>query len=285
MRSVTKTAPGKLNLTLDVLGTRPDGYHEMLMLMQTVSLCDTVTVSLPETGGWQCNCDVPGVPSHGDNLALRAAEAFFAAYGNRPAHLSVHIQKTIPMQGGMAGGSADAAAVLRALNVLSGRPFSLGRLCELGQTVGSDVPYCVLGGTALAEGRGELLTPLTPMPEAWFVLVKPEFSVSTPRLFGELDRTGIAVRPDTRQALTCLEQGDLAGLCACMRNVFQPVLNREFPVIGELCDLLRSLGAMAACLTGTGSVVFGVFREEHAARTARNHIASLGYTAFAVKNV
>ncbi len=285
MRSVTEKAAGKLNLTLDVLGVRPDGYHEMRMLMQTVALFDTVTVSLPETGGWCCTCDVSGVPENGENLALRAAEVFYAAYGGRPAHLSVHIQKQIPMQGGMAGGSADAAAVLRGLNTLHGSPYPVEHLCQLAQQVGSDVPYCVLGGTALAEGRGERLTPLDPMPPAWFVLVKPEFSVSTPRLFGELDRNGIDIHPNTERSLSCLARGDLEGLCACMQNVFQPVLSREYPVIDVLCASLRDMGALAACLTGTGSVVFGVFREEGAALTARDRLQAEGFTAYAVKNV
>ena len=285
MRSVVEKAGGKLNLTLDVLGVRADGYHEMRMLMQTVALWDTVIVSLPDGGGWRCSCDVPGVPENGDNLALRAAETFYAVFGNRPQHLRVEIQKQIPMQGGMAGGSADAAAVLRGLNRLHGAPYTVEQLCTMAQQVGSDVPYCVLGGTALAEGRGEILTPLVPMPDAWFVLVKPEFSVSTPRLFGELDRSGIAAHPDTERALECLAQGNLEGLCSCMQNVFQPVLSREYPVIESLCASLRAMGAMTACLTGTGSVVFGVFREEAAALCARDRLQAEGFTVFAVKNV
>jgi len=285
MRSVVEKAGGKLNLTLDVLGIRPDGYHEMRMLMQTVALWDTVTVSLTEGGGWRCSCDLSGVPENGDNLALRAAEVFYAAFGNRPQHLQVEIRKQIPMQGGMAGGSADAAAVLRGLNRLHGEPYAAEQLCNMAQQVGSDVPYCVSGGTALAEGRGEILTPLAPMPEAWFVLVKPEFSVSTPSLFGELDRNGIAAHPDTDRALECLSRGDLKGLCACMHNVFQPVLSRKYPVIDALCTSLRAMGAMSACLTGTGSVVFGVFREEDEALAARDRLQESGYTVFAVKNV
>lgn len=285
MSSVVEKAGGKLNLTLDVLGVRPDGYHEMRMLMQTVALWDTVTVSLTECGGWRCSCDAPGVPENADNLALRAAEVFYAAFGNRPQHLQVEIQKQIPMQGGMAGGSTDAAAVLRGLNRLHGEPYTAEQLCDMAQQVGSDVPYCILGGTALAEGRGELLTPLAPMPDAWFVLVKPEFSVSTPRLFGELDRNGIAAHPDTDRALECLAQRDLEGLCACMHNVFQPVLSREHPVIDALCASLRAMGALTACLTGTGSVVFGVFREEDGALSARDRLQESGYTVFVVKNV
>lgn len=284
MRSVCEKAYGKLNLTLDVLGTRPDGYHEMCMLMQSVELYDLVTVEL-SGNGWQCRCDVPGVPADASNLALRAAEAFFGAYGSRPVNLTVSIRKQIPMQGGMAGGSADAAAVLRGLNTLFGSPYDVQKLCRLGEGVGSDVPYCVLGGTVLARGRGELLTPLPPMPQAWFCLVKPEFSVSTPQLFRRLDDCGISMRPDTEKALDCLRRGDLPGLCGCMQNVFQPVLEQQYPVIGTICCRLQELGALGACLTGTGSVVFGVFDEEHAARRACETFRLGDMEAFAVKSV
>ena len=284
MMTVTKKAYGKLNLLLDVLGKRPDGYHEMKMIMQSVDLCDDVTVSLTETAGWSCTCDKEDVPNGTDNLALKAAEAFFAAGVKRPLGLSVHIQKRIPMQGGMAGGSADAAAVLHALNELYEFPFSLQQLMKISESVGSDVPYCVMGGTALAEGRGEILTQLPPMPPCTYVLVRPKFSVSTPELFRALDEDTVHHSPDIEKALQCLADRDLSGLCACMKNVFQPILCRNYPVIDEICSELTSHGALGACLTGTGSVVFGVFDREEAAKAAAAQLQK-HFSVFLAKNV
>ena len=264
MRSVSRKAFGKLNLTLDVLGRRSDGYHELRMLMQTVSLADDVTVAVETGGGWICDCAV----SPEDNLAIKAARAFFARTGHDPHGLTVVIEKRIPVGGGMAGGSADAAATLHALNALYGDPFSVAELCALGAQVGSDVPYCVLGGTAKAEGRGEKLTRLAPMPDCFFVTVKPDFSVSTPALFRALDAQTITCRPHTDAAIAALQKGDLPALCGCMANVFEPVLEREHPVIRDLREALMAHGALTACLTGTGSVVYGVFADKAAADAA-----------------
>lgn len=284
MKSVQERAYGKLNLTLDVLGKRDDGYHDMCMIMQTVSLSDLVTVTLTEEDGWVCSCDHEAIPQGGKNLAWKAAEAFFEAYGKRPEHLLIDIQKQIPVQGGMAGGSADAAAVLRALNVLHGTPYTAEELADIGSAVGSDVPYCVIGGTALAEGRGEIISKLPPLPDCYFVLVKPEFSVSTPALFKKLDESADGAHPDTQCAIAALQKKNLHGLCRCMTNVFQPVLSKDFPVIDEICARLVDLGAERACLTGTGSVVFGVFTQRDIAEDAVLNL-SKDYTVFLAENV
>ena len=267
MRTTKKFAYGKLNLTLDVLGLREDGYHDMQMLMQSVNLCDEVTVTIRDDDVWACVCDNGDIPAGDGNLALKAARAFYGAH-SFAGGVEISIAKKIPMQAGMAGGSADAAAVLRGLNELCGNPFSVAELMRLGEQVGSDVPYCVLGGTALAEGRGEILTPLCPLPSCAFVLVKPEFSVSTPQLFRELDKSECVQRPDTPGALQAVNNGDLNGVCARLFNVFQPVLNQQFPVIDALCVRLKELGALGACLTGTGSVVYGIFESLASAEIA-----------------
>lgn len=284
MRTVKILAYGKLNLTLDVLGKRPDGYHDMQMLMQSVSLCDEVTVTLRDDDAWSCICDKADVPAGEGNLALKAARAFYDAHPFIGG-VEVSITKSIPMQAGMAGGSADAAAVLHALNDLCGMPFSLQELMRLGEQVGSDVPYCVLGGTALAEGRGEILTPLRQMPSCAFVLVKPEFSVSTPHLFGELDRVQCPKKPDTVGALQAVESGDLNGICARLYNVFQPVLSAKFPVIDVLCQRLTELGALGSCLTGTGSVVYGIFTDLNAAEHAAGILRAEGMQVFTATTV
>ncbi len=268
MRSTIEKAWGKLNLTLDVLGVRPDGYHEMQMIMQSVDLCDDVTITLTDKDDWSCGCDCGDVPVGQENLTIKAANNFFDRFGNRPAGLEVFIHKNIPMQGGMAGGSSDAAAVLRGLNRLCDEPFSLAELADIGASVGSDVPYCIMGGTMLAEGRGEVLTPLPAMPDCYYVLVRPDFAVSTPELFRALDSAEIKKHPDTRAAIAYLKTGDLVSFCTCMHNVFQPVLEQKFPVIDDICTTLNSCGALGASLTGTGSVVYGIFRDKNTALMA-----------------
>ncbi|MBQ7566159.1 MAG: 4-(cytidine 5'-diphospho)-2-C-methyl-D-erythritol kinase [Oscillospiraceae bacterium] len=282
MRTVSRKAYGKLNLTLDVLGKRDDGYHDLRTVMQTVSLCDDVTVSVETGGAWVCECAVCADES---NLALRAARAFFDRTGGDPNGLTVTIKKRIPVGGGMAGGSADAAATLHALNDLYGNPLDDATLSAVGLSVGSDVPFCLLGGTALAEGRGEILTRLPPMPDCFFVLADPASSVSTPELYRALDEFGEIEHPDTDAAIAALKDGDLAALCGCMANVFEPVLDRENPLPRVLRDTLNLVGAMAARLTGTGCVEFGVFTDEAAADKAVEVLNGCGVPAFKATNV
>lgn len=284
MNTARQKAFGKLNLTLDVLGKRPDGYHDMRMVMQTVSLCDDVTVTLTDDGK-TCTCDNSRIPVHRENLAMQAAEIYLKEIGAQEQGYAIHIEKRIPMQGGMAGGSADAAAVLRAMDELFPGAVDRERLFALAAMVGSDVPYCLLGGTALAEGRGEILTKLPPVPRSYAVLVKPEFSVSTPKLFSVLDTFGIKNHPDTSAAVDALHKGDLPALCQTMVNVFQPVLEQDYPVIGEICHSLRAMGAMGACLTGTGSVVFGVFDREKEASSACKTMEKRGFLTFLTEMV
>ncbi|MBQ7255675.1 MAG: 4-(cytidine 5'-diphospho)-2-C-methyl-D-erythritol kinase [Oscillospiraceae bacterium] len=282
MKTATEKACGKLNLTLDVLGKRADGYHDMRMIMQTVDLCDTVSVSLSDA--WRCDCSLPGVPQGDENLCMKAARAFIAELGVQSG-VSVFIDKQIPMGGGMAGGSADAAAVLRALNAIFAHPFSEQALCKIGEQIGSDVPYCVCGGTMLAEGRGEVLTKLPKLMDCAFVLVRPDFAVSTPRLFSVLDASGSYPHPDTKGAIAALKARDLPAFCDKMCNVFEPALEREFPVIASIRRDLLDLGALNARLTGTGSVVFGVFEDEAAAKNAKTAITARGLQSFLAKPV
>ena len=203
MKELTEGAFAKVNLTLDVLDKREDGYHNLRSIMQTVSLHDDVHVTVG-CEGWQIHCyrevlppDADentepelvtcGLPQDRKNLAWKAAEAFYARIGKKPEGLEIFINKRIPLEAGLGGGSADAAAVLRALNRAYDSPLSIPALCELGAQVGSDVPFCVMGGTALVEGKGELLTRLPPAPEFFVVICKPDFSVSTPELYQGLD--------------------------------------------------------------------------------------------------
>ena len=186
-----------MNLTLDILGKREDGYHDLRMVMQSITLADTLTLEENQGEGLRVSANLHFLPTGEKNLAAAAALRFWEALGREPENLDIRIEKRIPVCAGMAGGSSDAAAVLRALNRRAGEPFSPRELAKIGERVGSDVPYCVLGGTALAEGRGEMLTPLAPLPRCWVVACKPDFPISTPELFAQADRVKLRRRPDT----------------------------------------------------------------------------------------
>lgn len=266
MREITLSANAKINLTLDVLAKRTDGYHDVCMILQSIDLCDEVTVAI-NTGDWLCVCDDARIPDGEENLAMRAARAFLSASGCAPDGVSIRIHKRIPPQAGLGGGSADAAAVLRALNSLYGERVSADELMQIGARVGSDVPFCLLGGTALAEGRGERLTPLPLTPDCAYLLIKPPFSASTPSLYAKIDETTALEHPDTNGMISCLTRADLNGIAGKLCNVFLPVLNAGNP-IEPLCKRLLSAGALGSSLTGTGSVVFGVFRDLAAAKLA-----------------
>ena len=203
MEIITESAFAKINLTLDVLGKRPDGYHDIRSIMQTISLRDDVVINVDTDAPWAVHCyreviedpkaeqsevrlETDGFPQDADNLAWRAAEVFFALTGKQTSGLEIFINKRIPTEAGLGGGSADAAAVLRGLNRYYGEPLSIAALCETGEAVGSDVPFCVLCGTAQVEGRGELLTQIPGVPEFFVVVCKPDFSVSTAELYAKL---------------------------------------------------------------------------------------------------
>lgn len=270
MRSLTLSAPAKLNLTLDILGSRPDGYHDMRMVMQSVSLADRVTLEPEPSGVVQADTGLGFLPRDRKNLAVSAALAFYEALGQQAPGLRIALEKNIPVCAGTAGGSSDAAAVLRGLNQLTGAGLSPEALAEIGARVGSDVPYCVLGGTMLAEGRGEILTPLPPLPPCTIVLCKPAFSISTPVLFQAWDRQKRRLRPDTDGLIAALEAGDLTGIARRVYNVFEAVLpSNQQREIDRIKNALIQSGALGAAMTGSGPTVFGVFdREDLAAEAA-----------------
>ena len=268
MKRWTEYAYAKLNLTLDILGRRDDGYHELRMIMQTVSLCDDVTVTIGEGSGITCRVAGAELPCDERNLAVRAARAFCEAL-DRHDGIGIALTKRIPSEAGMAGGSADAAAVLRALRGLIAPALADERLEEIGARVGSDVPFCVRGSTQLAEGRGEVLTVLRRAPRLYAAVCKPDFPISTPALFRRSDRVTLTDRPDTAAMLAAVESGDAAALCASVKNVFEQVLDDgQRSRIEEVKRALLAHGAESAAMTGSGSAVFGLFREEAACRAA-----------------
>ena len=242
-------AHGKLNLSLDILGKTPDGYHDLRMVMQSVEFGDDLSVELRSDGRFTLDPGKLYLPADGRNLAIKAA-------------------RLIPVCAGMGGGSADAAAVLRALNRLTGRDMSMQDLCQFGLKIGSDVPFCVMEGAALAEGRGEKLTPLPPLADCAIVICKPAFAMSTPELFVRSDSRKSRLRPDTAGLVDALEAGDIPGVARRMYNVFEDVLDRRQSAIPAIKASLMDMGATGAVMTGSGSAVFGLFTDENAAHAA-----------------
>lgn len=270
MRETNERAYAKLNISLDIVGKRPDGYHDMVMVMQSVSLCDELCIRLNDTGELSAVSDLHFIPNDERNLAVRAARQFLDAAGEPGPGVEISMKKRIPVGAGMAGGSADAAAVLRGMNRLYGGRFSTAELEAIAAGIGSDVAFCVAGGTALAQGRGELLSRLPDMPECCFVICKPGFSISTPELFRSIDSAPLRHHPDTAGILESLERGELDGICRRLYNVFEDVSDRRIKTVGEIKSRLLDYGAAGAVMTGTGSAVFGIFTSEPAAQKAQN---------------
>ena len=266
MTTLYEGAYAKLNLTLDVLDKREDGYHDLQSVMQTISIRDDVEIDIGTGKPWKLLCSVEGIPCDERNLAWKAAKVFFDTTGKDPNGLEIRILKRIPMEAGMGGGSADAAAVLRALNKHYGNPFSIFALAELGAQVGSDVPFCVVCGTAMVEGRGERLRILKDMPDCVFVVCKPEFSVSTPELYKKIDEVAIPKRPDNVAMESALLAGDLGKVAENLYNVFDPIVTAEHLELNYIKSIMNSYGAVGFQMTGSGSAVFAIMPEfEYAA--------------------
>ena len=286
MKELTIPAYAKINLTLDVLGKRPDGYHDLSMVMQSVSLADQVIIRETGEEGFTLKTDLGFLPGADKNIAGVAARAFARHTGVDLSGLEIELQKHIPVCAGTAGGSSDGAAVLRGLNRWFSCGLSLWHLAEIGEEVGSDVPYCVLGCTALAEGRVEKLTCLPALPDCHIVLCKPGFSVSTPELFRRIDELKLRFHPDTAGVLAALEEGDLAGVSRRMFNVFEEALPAQRrAVVEEIKSTLLSRGALGACMSGTGPTVFGIFDNAESAQSVADELKQSYAETFLTKNV
>ena len=280
MNSIVENAYAKLNISLDVTGKRPDGFHDMLMVMQSVTLCDEVTVELREGKMSSAETNLCFIPNDERNLAVKAANAFFAAAGIENAGAHIKINKRIPVCSGMGGGSSDAAAVLRALNKLTGKGLSADELCTVAAQVGSDVAFCVRGGTCLASGRGDKLVQLSPMPDCGIVICKPEFSISTPELFRRIDAVKLRCHPDTAGICRAIERGELESIARRMYNVFEDVSDRRMSSIAKVKSDILDAGALGAVMTGTGSAVFGIFQDSDSAVKAADVLKNEYATCF-----
>lgn len=261
MTTVYEGAFAKLNLTLDVMDKRPDGYHDIKSVMQTISIRDDIEIDIDTDKPWNLLCDKDDVPVDNRNLAWRAAEVFFENTKKETTGLEIRITKRIPRGAGLGGGSADAAAVLRALNRHYGNPLSILALAELGSLIGSDVPFCTVCGTAMVEGRGERLRKLPDIPDCCFVVCKPDFSCSTPELYKMIDETEIAKRPDHAALESALLAGDIGKVAENLFNVFDPLVTKDHLELNYIKSIFNSYGSMAQQMTGSGSAVFAIVSE------------------------
>ncbi len=264
----TQRAYAKINIGLDVLRRRADGYHEVKMIMQTVDIYDELVLERRKQPGIELRMDNSDLPSGGDNLICRAADLLFREK-EITGGVNISLTKRIPIAAGMAGGSADAAAALRGVNELFDLGYSLKELQALGVGLGADIPYCLAGGTMLSEGIGEILTPLPAPPAAHLVIAKPDINVSTAFVYGNLHADRLAWHPDIDGMIVALQKGDLDGITDRLGNVLETVTVKAHPVIEQIRELLRKQGAENALMSGSGPTVFGIFKEkETAARAA-----------------
>ncbi|MBE6885674.1 MAG: 4-(cytidine 5'-diphospho)-2-C-methyl-D-erythritol kinase [Ruminococcaceae bacterium] len=263
MNQITLKAYAKLNLTLDIIDRRADGYHNLRMLMQSVDLFDTVTITRGGEGIRVILSDAE-IPSDERNTAYRAAMAFYRLAEIEPEGLTIEIEKRIPSQAGMAGGSADAAAVLEGMNTLYKTQISNHQLIELGAEIGADVPFCIVGGTKLVEGIGDLITDLPEIDPCYFVIAKGETGVNTGAAFRRFDECGSSSRPDTDSVLAALVAGDLEAAGQGFANALYDAA--DLPEIGELIEKIKEFDPLGAVMTGSGSAVFGMFTDLHDAR-------------------
>lgn len=280
MRSVSLKARAKINLTLDVTGVRDDGYHLVEMIMQTISLCDTVQMRKEVKKGIWLKCNVKWLPCDEGNIAYRAAAKMMDKF-NIQEGVSISITKKIPIAAGLAGGSTDCAAVLKGMNILFELGLSENELMEIGAELGSDVPFCIMEGTALAEGVGERVTRISPCPEMDMVLVKLPVSVSTPTVYKRLDAVDITYHPDTRAMLESIENRDVKAISSALSNVLELVTIKMHPRIDEIKAALVEKGAIGAVMSGSGPSVFGIFKDKQAACLAADEIREM----FNIKDV
>lgn len=270
MITLYEGAFAKINLTLDVLDKREDGYHNLKSVMQTISLRDDIEIDIGTGKPWNLLCSVDGIPTDERNLAWKAAKLYFETIGKDPDGLEIRIVKRIPVEAGLGGGSADAAAVLRALNRHYDSPLSLPALAELGGQIGSDVPFCVLCGTAVVEGKGDRIRKLPNMPECIFVVCKPGFSVSTPELYAKIDEVTVANRPNHQAMESAMLAGDLVQVVNNVCNVFDPIVTAEHLELNYIKSVMNSYDGVGMQMTGSGSAVFCIVKEFEAAAVICN---------------
>ncbi|MBQ1872101.1 MAG: 4-(cytidine 5'-diphospho)-2-C-methyl-D-erythritol kinase, partial [Lachnospiraceae bacterium] len=253
----------KVNLGLDIVGRRDNGYHEVKMIMQSVDLKDSMTLTVNDTDIVTIMTDSKDIPADDSNIVVKAIKLLKQEYGIKKG-INVELKKNIPIAGGMAGGSADAAAALRGMNELFNLKLDDKKLCELGVKLGADVPYCIMGGTMLSEGIGEILTPLKSAPDCYVAIVKPAFSVSTKKVYEAYDSLSgdRIIHPDIDGLIDAINEGDLYKMCTCMGNSLESVTEKDHPYITEIKRILEEKGAVKAMMSGSGPTVFAIFDDK-----------------------
>lgn len=269
MEKMQLKALAKINLGLDVLRKREDGYHEVRMIMQNVHIYDQIFLEKQEQEGIRVKTNLYYLPANENNLVYKAAKLLMDEF-DLPGGMSIDLKKYIPVAAGMAGGSSDAAAVLFGMNRMYDLGLSLEALMERGVKIGADVPYCIMRGTALSEGIGEILSPLPPMPPCYILVAKPAISVSTKFVYENLRANELEHHPDIDRMMEALERQDLEALTEAMKdgNVLETVTVPAYPVIQKLKDAMMHHGAMVSLMSGSGPTVFGIFENRQAAKRA-----------------
>ncbi len=273
-------AYAKINLMLDICARRTDGYHDLFMIMQSIGIYDTVTVKRIKGREIKLLCDMPDIPLDERNIAYKAAQAFFEeARIKKPSRgIEIEIEKRIPHAAGLAGGSADGAAVIVALNKLYGTGLSDGELCRIGAKIGADVPFCITGGTLLAQGIGEVLSKVKPLRKCYITLIKPEFGVNTGKAFSQFDEFGKVHSPDCLGMLKAVQSRNLADISSRLENVFEQFI--EVPDRIYMKDIMRKNGALGACMSGSGPTVYGIFENKENAEAAAEELKSYSKDVF-----
>lgn len=274
MEQIRIKGRAKINLSLDVIRRKPDGYHEVEMIMQQIDLHDTIVLTERKDDQilLKSNCDY--IPRDEGNIAFRAADLIRKRF-HITKGIEIDIDKQIPVAAGLAGGSTNAAAVLIGLNRLWQLGLTQEELMDLGVTLGADVPFCILGGAAHATGIGEVLTPIPGLKNIWMVIAKPSISVSTAEVYGQLDLSTLKERPDTQKLLRMMEQGDVSGLAKNMGNVLETVTEAKYPVIKEIKGKMMEYNALGCMMTGSGPTVFGIYKNYERAKSAYGNLALL----------
>ncbi len=281
MNKMEVKARAKINLTLDILNKREDNYHNVKMIMQTVELYDTLYLQKNSTG-IEIETNLPYLPVDQTNLAYKAAKLFFEKTNIYGQGIKIKIQKNIPVSAGLAGGSTDAAAVLVTMNKMYKTGLVTEQLMELGRQLGADVPYCILGGTVLAEGIGDMLTLLPPMPESIIVLAKPPISVSTEYVYSRVNVDEILIHPDTEGVINAIYNKDIIGIAKRMYNVMENITAKEHTIINRIKNIMMGNGALGAIMSGSGPTVFGIFEHDISAQKAVSKLRIITKDIFVV---
>ena len=272
-------AKAKINLFLEITGRLENGYHTISTVMHEIGLCDYVTLTETDSGVITLTSDCDTMPLDERNIAYRCAALFYERAGIECKGINIHIEKNIPMEAGLAGGSTDGAAVLKALNGMHNDPFTVEELCAIGAKIGADIPFCILGGSVLCEGIGDIMTPISPLPSCYILIAKGREGVSTKWAYEQFDTmTGREIRNNTMVAL--LEKGDINDICGGMYNCFELLV----PSVGEIKDIMNECGALGSMMSGSGTAVFGIFDSKEKMSAAAIKLQEKNISVFCCDN-